>query len=48
MMTDCAVSRATINNNWDKPTGDLKGCFAAIWTDAGGGSFHQHGLGSQL
>ena len=36
LMTDGSVSRATINNNWDQPTGDLKGCFAAIWTSGGG------------
>lgn len=34
--TDGTVSRATIHNNWDQPTGDLPGCFAAVWTNAGG------------
>ncbi len=36
LMTDGSISRATINNNWDQPTGDLKGCFAAVWTRGGG------------
>jgi uncharacterized protein (DUF608 family) len=36
LLTDGTVSRATINNNWTQPTGDLKGCFAAVWTSAGG------------
>jgi uncharacterized protein (DUF608 family) len=36
ILSDGTVSHATINNNWDKPTGDLKGCFAALWTNAGG------------
>ncbi len=36
LVTDGAVSNATINNNWDQPTGDLNGCFAALWTRAGG------------
>lgn len=35
-MTDGSISRATYNNNWDRPTGDLSGCFAALWTSAGG------------
>jgi uncharacterized protein (DUF608 family) len=38
LMTDGTISRATINNNWTQPTGDLKGCFAAIWTSAAGRS----------
>jgi len=36
LLTDGTISRATINNNWAKPTGDLNGCFAAVWTNAGG------------
>lgn len=36
LLTDGTISRATINNNWSKPTGDLNGCFAAIWTNADG------------
>ncbi len=36
LLTDGTVTRATINNNWDRPTGDLKGCFASVWTNAGG------------
>ena len=36
LMTDGSISRATFNNNWDQPTGDLKGNFAAIWTSGGG------------
>jgi uncharacterized protein (DUF608 family) len=36
VLTDGTISRATINNNWSKPTGDLNGCFAAVWTSAGG------------
>ncbi len=36
LMTDGAISRATINNNWNRPTDDLNGCFAAVWTSAGG------------
>jgi hypothetical protein len=36
ILSDGSISHATINNNWDKPTGDLKGCFAALWTNAGG------------
>src|SRR5579871_2426373 len=35
LMTDGAVSRATINNNWSHPTGDLPACFAAVWTRSG-------------
>src|SRR5579871_752946 len=34
VMTDGAISRATYNNNWAQPTGDLSGCFAALWTRA--------------
>lgn len=34
--TDGTISHATINNNWDAPTSDLPGCFAALWTNAGG------------
>jgi len=36
ILTDGTIAHATINNNWDRPTGDLKGCFAAVWTNAGG------------
>jgi uncharacterized protein (DUF608 family) len=36
LLTDGTVTRATINNNWDRPIGDLKGCFASVWTNAGG------------
>jgi len=36
LRTDGTISHATINNNWDAPTGNLPGCFAAIWTNAGG------------
>ncbi len=36
LMTDGAISRATFNNNWNQPTGDLPGCFAALWTRAAG------------
>ncbi len=35
LMTDGTVSHATFNNNWNQPTGDLPGCFAAIWTHLG-------------
>src|SRR5260221_14198169 len=35
VMTDGSISRATINNNWCKPTGDVAACFAAIWTQTG-------------
>ena len=34
-MTDGTVSRATINNNWEQPTGDLPASFAALWTRIG-------------
>lgn len=36
ILTDGTISQATINNNWNRPTGDLKGCFASVWTSAGG------------
>lgn len=36
LLTDGTISQATINNNRDHPIGDLPGCFAALWTDAGG------------
>lgn len=36
LMTDGTLSHATITGNMDMPTGDLPGCFAAIWTRAGG------------
>jgi uncharacterized protein (DUF608 family) len=35
LMTDGAVSAATFNNNWNQPTGDLPGCFAAVWLHVG-------------
>lgn len=35
VMTDGAISRVAIHNNWDQPTGDLPGCFAAFWTRSG-------------
>ncbi len=35
LMTDGTLSHATITGNREKPTGDLPGCFAAIWTRAG-------------
>ncbi|HZT42166.1 MAG TPA: GH116 family glycosyl-hydrolase [Chthonomonadaceae bacterium] len=35
LMTDGTVSRATINNNWSHPTGDLPACFAALWARSG-------------
>ncbi|MCL5283101.1 MAG: GH116 family glycosyl-hydrolase [Armatimonadetes bacterium] len=34
LMTDGSTAYATINNNWSRPTGELKGCFAAVWTRA--------------
>ena len=36
MLTDGAISAATLTNNFQQPTGDLNGCFAALWTRAGG------------
>lgn len=36
ILTDGAISRATFNNNWNQPTGDLSGCFAALWTRVAG------------
>ncbi|MGC8666634.1 MAG: GH116 family glycosyl-hydrolase [Chthonomonadales bacterium] len=33
---DGMLINATINNNWLHPTGGLNGCFAAVWTNAGG------------
>lgn len=36
VMTDGAISHATLNNNPEQPTGDLPGSFAAVWTNAGG------------
>lgn len=38
LMTDGGVSRVAINNNRQQPTGDLPGCFAALWIQAAGGS----------
>ena len=36
ILPDGTFTRATINNNWLHPVDDLKGCFAALWTNAGG------------
>lgn len=35
LLTDGNFANFTINHNWDRPTGILKGCFAAIYTDTG-------------
>jgi uncharacterized protein (DUF608 family) len=35
IMTDGSFARATIMNNWDRPTGALPGCFVALWTRTG-------------
>ena len=35
-MSDGAISQATYNNNPAIPSGDLPGCFAAIWTQSAG------------
>jgi len=35
VLTDGAFGRATINHNWDRPTGLLRGSFAAIRTQSG-------------
>ena len=35
LMTDGALGNATINHNWDRPTGVLKGAFAAVHYKAG-------------
>lgn len=35
LLTDGGVTQATITNNWDRPTGDLPACFAALWVRAG-------------
>ena len=35
LLTDGTISRATLTNNWQQPTGDLPGCFAALWTRTG-------------
>ena len=35
LMTDGAISGATINNNWAYPMRDLPGCFAAVRTRSG-------------
>ena len=36
LLTDGTVSAAAITNNPQQPTGDLNGCFAALWTRTGG------------
>ena len=36
IMTDGTLSAAAITNNLQQPTGDLNGCFAALWTRTGG------------
>ena len=36
LLTDGAISSAALTNNFQQPTGDLNGCFAALWTRAGG------------
>ena len=35
LLTDGTISRAALTNNWQQPTGDLPGCFAALWTRTG-------------
>jgi uncharacterized protein (DUF608 family) len=36
LMTDGAFSHSTVTNSWSHPTGDLPGCFGAIWTRSEG------------
>ncbi|KAG8526088.1 uncharacterized protein KY384_000080 [Bacidia gigantensis] len=36
MQTDGGISAAALTNNFQQPTGDLNGCFAALWTRSGG------------
>ncbi len=36
LLTDGMVSAAAMTNNFQRPTGDLNGCFAALWTRSGG------------
>ena len=36
LLTDGAISGAALTNNFQRPTGDLNGCFAALWTRKNG------------
>lgn len=36
LFTDGTIGSVAAQNNWLSPSGDLRGCFAAIWSSAGG------------